>query len=117
MSEIFNLEKIFDVFNYIFSFFALNLLFMFFNIPVILFFLFVGISNIFNYLPLFLLCLLPTVPFNILIYCMNKFFKNKDLNIISDFKKGFLLSFKQSIFIMGCRTSINTCFILKYKIF
>lgn len=100
MSEIFNLEKIFDVFNYIFSFFALNLLFMFFNIPVILFFLFVGISNIFNYFPLFLLCLLPTVPsFNILIYCVNKFFKNKDLNIISDFKKGFLLSFKQSIFI------------------
>lgn len=109
MSEIFNLDKIFDVFNYIFSFFVLNLFFMIFNIPIILFFLFVGISNIFNYFPLFLLCLLPTVPtFNILIYCMNKFFKNKNIRLIKDFKSGLLLNFKQSI----CIWSVELILIL-----
>lgn len=98
MSEIFNLDKIFDIFNYIFTFFVLNLFFMLFNIPIVLFFLFVGISKVPDYLPLFLLCLLPTVPaFNVLVYCMNKFFKNKDVRLIKDFKNGLLLNFKQSI--------------------
>ena len=100
MSEYFNFNKLFDICNYIFSFLILNLFFMLLNIPILWFFLFIGISNIFTYFPLFLICLLPTFPaFNILVYCMNKFFKNKGFNLLSDFKKGLLLNFKQSFFI------------------
>lgn len=98
MQEIFNLDKIFDTFNYIFWFFVLNFFFMLFNIPVILFFLFVGISNLFNYFPLFLVCLIPTVPaFTILLYCMGKLMRTKNLEPINDFVKGFKLNFKQAI--------------------
>lgn len=100
MSEYFNFNKLFDICNYIFSFLVLNLLFMLLNIPIILFFLLVGISKISIYLPLFLLCLIPTMPaFNILVYCMRKLLKNKGFNLLSDFKKGFLLNFKQSLLI------------------
>lgn len=96
----FNFEKIFDSFNYVFWFFLLNLFFMLFNIPLILFFIFVGISNIFKYFPLFLVCLLPTMPaFTSLLYCMNKIIVNKDLNIIKDFINGIKLNFKQSFLI------------------
>lgn len=96
----FNFEKIFDSFNYVFWFFLLNLFFMLFNIPLILFFIFVGISNIFKYFPLFLVCLLPTMPaFTALLYCMNKIIVNKDLNIIKDFINGIKLNFKQSFLI------------------
>ncbi|CUQ01360.1 DUF624 domain-containing protein [Clostridium baratii] len=98
MQEIFNLDKIFDTFNYIFWFFVLNFFFMLFNIPVISFFLFVGISNLFNYFPLFLVCLIPTVPaFTILLYCMGKLMRTKNLEPINDFVKGFKLNFKQAI--------------------
>ncbi|WP_291651016.1 DUF624 domain-containing protein [Clostridium sp.] len=96
----FNFEKIFDSFNYVFWFFLLNLFFMLFNIPLILFFIFIGISNIFRYFPLFLVCLLPTMPaFTALLYCMNKIVVNKDLNIIKDFINGIKLNFKQSLLI------------------
>lgn len=100
MSEYFNFNKLFDICNYIFSFLILNLLFMLLNLPAIFFILFVGISNIFNYFPLFLICLIPLMPaFNILVYCMSKCFKNKGFNILKDFKKGFILNFKQSLII------------------
>lgn len=100
MSEIFNIDKIFDVFNYIFYFFILNLVFLFFNIPVILFMLFVGVSNITTYFPLFLLSLIPTMPaFTILIYCMDKLFKNKSLSLFTDIKKAIKFNFKQSFFV------------------
>lgn len=100
MSEYFNFNKLFDICNYIFSFLILNLLFMLLNLPAIFFILFVGISNIFNYFPLFLICLIPLMPaFNILVYCMSKCFKNKGFNLLKDFKKGFILNFKQSLII------------------
>lgn len=96
----FNFEKIFDSFNYVFWFFLLNLFFMLFNIPLILFFIFIGISNIFKYFPLFLICLLPAMPtFTALLYCMHKIIVNKDLNIIKDFTNGIKLNFKQSFLI------------------
>lgn len=99
-NSFFNFEKIFDTFNYVLCFFLLNLFFMLFNIPLILFIVFLGISNILNYFPLFLICLLPTMPtLTILFYCMNKLFKNKDVNVMKDFFNGFKLNFKQSFFI------------------
>lgn len=94
------IEKVLDVFNYVFWFFILNLLFMLFNIPLILFFTSLGISNVFNYFPLFLLCLLPTMPtFTVLLYCMNKLMVNKRLSLLKDFIKGVKSNFAQALFI------------------
>lgn len=100
LNNFFNFEKIFDYFNYIFCFFILNCIFLLFNLPAILFFIFIGISNISTYLPLFFICLVPTMPtFTILLYCMNKLLVNKDISIKYDFIKGFKLNFFQSFFI------------------
>lgn len=100
LNEIFKLDKLFDVFNYIFCFFALNVLFWGMNIPLIIFFMFVGISGTLTYFPLFLFCLIPTMPaFTIILYCMNKLYRTKNVDIIKDFVKGFKLNFKQSLII------------------
>ena len=94
------LEKILDVFNVIFWFFLLNLLFIIFNIPLILFFTSIGISNLFHYFPLFLLCLLPVMPaFTVLLYCMNKLMLNKGLSIMKDFISGVRSNFPQAFLI------------------
>ena len=57
LGELFHIEKILEVCEKILYFLKINLLFLVFNIPVLLFFLFVGISNVREYLPFFLLCL------------------------------------------------------------
>ena len=98
MQDIFDLDKIFDTFNYIFWFFMLNLFFLIFNIPVILFFIFMGINKIGEYLPLFLICLIPSAPsFTVILYCMRKLIFTKDLSLFSDLKKGLKLNFIPSI--------------------
>lgn len=100
LNEIFNLDKILETFNYIFWFFTLNLLFWVFNIPIILFFVFIGISNILTYFPLFLVCLIPVMPtFTVILYCMNKLYKNKNIEVIPCFLRGFKLNFGQALFI------------------
>ncbi|MBU3133809.1 DUF624 domain-containing protein [Clostridium gasigenes] len=100
MGDFFSLDKIFDIFNYIFWFFLLNLFFMILNIPSVSFFLFLGISNISSYFPLFLICLIPIGPsLTSLLYCTGKLIRNKDLNIINDFIKGLKLNFKQATFL------------------
>ena len=100
LNNFFNFEKIFDYFNYIFCFFILNCIFLIFNFPIFLFFIFIGISNISTYLPLFFICLIPTLPtFTVLLYCMNKLLINKDISIKTDFIKGFKLNFFQSLYI------------------
>lgn len=100
LNEIFNLDKILETFNYIFWFFTLNLLFWVFNIPIILFFVFIGISNILTYFPLFLVCLIPVIPtFTVILYCMNKLYKNKNIEVIPCFLRGFKLNFGQALFV------------------
>lgn len=100
LNEIFNLDKILETFNYIFWFFTLNLLFWVFNIPIILFFVFIGISNILTYFPLFLVCLIPVMPtFTVILYCMNKLYKNKNIEVIPCFLRGFKLNFGQALFV------------------
>lgn len=100
LNEIFNLDKILETFNYIFWFFTLNLLFWVFNIPIILFFVFIGISNILTYFPLFLVCLIPVMPtFTVILYCMNKLYKNKNIEVITCFLRGFKLNFGQALFV------------------
>ncbi len=100
LNEIFKLDKLFEVFNYIFCFFILNILFWGMNIPLIIFFVLVGINGPLTYFPLFLFCLIPTMPaFTIILYCMNKLYKNKNVEVVKDFIKGFKLNFKQSLII------------------
>lgn len=100
LNEIFNFDKILETFNYIFWFFTLNLLFWILNIPIILFFTFIGISQIFTYFPLFLVCLIPVMPsFTVILYCINKIYKNKSINLFKDFIRGFKLNFLQSLII------------------
>ncbi len=100
LSEIFNMTKLLDTFNYIFWFFVLNLLFWVFNIPLIVFFLFIGITGITAYLPLFLVCLVPAMPtFTVILYCMNKLYKNKTLSPFKDFFIGFKYNFLQSLIV------------------
>ncbi|MGL5245641.1 MAG: DUF624 domain-containing protein [Sarcina sp.] len=102
MLEAFKLEKILDFFNYVYWFFLINILFMLVNIPVILFFLFVGFSKIITYLPLFLLCLIPTAPaFTSVLYCMGKLMRVKDLEPFKDFFYGLKINFKSSL-ILWC---------------
>lgn len=100
LNEIFNFDKILETFNYIFWFFTLNLLFWILNIPIILFFTFIGISQIFTYFPLFLVCLIPVMPtFTVILYCVNKIYKNKSINLFRDFFRGFKLNFLQSLIV------------------
>lgn len=100
MTNFFNIEKLFTFFNYVFWFFILNLVFLVVNIPAVAFFMFIGISNIGTYLPLFLLALIPFGPsFTMLLYCTGKLIRNKDLDLFQDIKQGFKLNFKQSTLI------------------
>lgn len=102
MKEIFNVEKLLDIFNYIFWFLLLNIFFMVFNLPLIFFILSVGINHISEYFPLFLLCLIPFAPsLTVLIYCMGKIIKYKDLNLFKDLFNGLKINFKQS-FLLWC---------------
>lgn len=115
MHDAFNMQKIFDFFNYVFWFFLLNIFFMILNIPFILFFLFVGISNIFTYFPLFLVTLIPTgAAFTTLLFCMGKIVRDKDLSIIKDFIRGFKMNFKQSTILWCCELVL--IFILHFNI-
>lgn len=100
MNNLFNINKILTFFNYVFWFLSLNLIFMLFNIPLVLFLVFLGISNIGTYLPLFLLTLLPVAcSFTTLLYCMTKLIRTGDLDLIKDFKKSFKSNFKNSTII------------------
>lgn len=99
MNENFNLKKLFDWFDYIFYFFSLNLFFLILNIPIVWFIMFVGISKASTYLPLFLLCLIPTgTSLTAMLYCMGKLLRDKSLNVFTDFIKGIKLNLKQSLF-------------------
>ena len=60
--ELFNLERILGFCEKFLYFLKINCLFLLSNLPVLLFFLFVGISQVRIYLPLFLLCLIPAGP-------------------------------------------------------
>lgn len=99
MNENFNLKKLFDWFDYIFYFFSLNLFFLILNIPIVWFIMFVGISKASTYLPLFLLCLIPTgTSLTAMLYCMGKLLRDKSLNVFQDFMKGIKSNLKQSLF-------------------
>lgn len=78
----------------------LNVFFMIVNIPLVFFILFIGITKIFTYLPLFLICSIPVGPsFAVLLYCTGKLVRQRDKNVFSDILKGVKLNFIQALII------------------
>lgn len=100
MNHMFNLENINHFFYYVFYFLILNLFFMLCNIPLVFFMLFIGISKIFTYLPLFLVSCIPLAPsFTVLLYCTGKIVRNTDIGVFRDIAKGIKLNVLQSLLI------------------
>lgn len=61
------------------------------NLPVLLFFLFVGISQLRVYLPLFLFSLLPApLSLSALFFCMNRVTRGTQTGVFCDFKQGYM---------------------------
>lgn len=90
LSELFHLDKILDVCDKIWYFLKINLLFLVSNIPVLLFFLFVGITHVREYLPFFLVCLIPAGPaFSGVLFAMNRMFRGTYTTAWKDYKAGY----------------------------
>lgn len=97
-SEIFNMERILGVCEKICYFFMVNFLFLISNIPVLLFFLFIGISQVRTYLPLFLLCMLSVPPsFSAVVYAMNRMVQGRERGPVKDYGKGYRTDFFQKL--------------------
>lgn len=68
----------------------INCLFLLSNLPVLLFFLFVGISQVRTYLPLFLLCLIPAGPtVSAVFFSMNRMLRGTETGAWKDYKTGY----------------------------
>lgn len=95
-SEIFNIEHILGACEKICYFFVVNLFFLLSNIPVLLFFLFIGISQVRTYLPLFMLCMLTVPPsFSAVLYAMNRVVEGRERGPVKDYVKGYRTDFLQ----------------------
>lgn len=96
--EAFNMEKILGACEKLWYFIGVNILFIISNIPVLLFFLFVGISQVRTYLPLFLLCMVPMGPaLSALFYTMNRLLAKTESSAWKDYKKGYFDTWGQKI--------------------
>lgn len=72
-------------------FLMINFLFLLSNVPVLLFFLFVGISQVRTYLPLFLVCMIPAGPaLCAVFFAMNRVIHKTDTSAWKDYKTGYL---------------------------
>lgn len=101
LSEVFHIEKIFGFCEKICYFLVINLLFLIFSLPVLLFFLFVGISQVGTYLPLFLLCMLSVPPaFSAVLYTMRRLMEGREVKAVKDYWKGYKTDFFQK-FLLG----------------
>lgn len=92
----FNMEKVNEVFNYIFTFLILNILFWLFDFPIIAFVAAFGISweVIKQYYPVLIICLIPMGPaLCALFHCMNRLIRDKEIGWIKDFWKGYKRNF------------------------
>lgn len=90
LKDAFNWEKLSHFFQSIYYMLGINLWFMICNFPVLLFFLFVGISKVGTYLPLFLICLLPLAPSLCgAFYAMNRLLNKEDGGVVHDYFKGY----------------------------
>lgn len=93
-SGLFSLEKILGVCEKICYFFVINLLFVICNLPVLLFFVFIGISQVRTYLPLFLCTMLLMPPaFCAVLYAMNRLLEGRERGAVRDYLQGYRADF------------------------
>lgn len=98
--ELFHIEKVLEVCERILYFLKVNILFLLSNIPVLLFFLFVGITSVREYLPFFLLCLLPVGPaFSAVLFAMNRMLHGTETSAWKDYRTGYTDEFGKKIFL------------------
>lgn len=96
LGELFNLERILGFCEKFLYFLKINCLFLISNLPVLLFFLFVGISQVRTYLPLFLLCLIPAGPaVSAVFFAMNRILRGTETTAWKDYKAGYLDTWMQ----------------------
>ena len=87
LGELFNLERILGFCEKFLYFLKINCLFLLSNLPVLLFFLFVGISQVRTYLPLFLLCLIPAGPtVSAVFFSMNRMLRGTETGAWKDIR-------------------------------
>lgn len=125
MEELFPIEKVLGFCEKVCYFFTVNLLFIISNFPVLLFLLFIGAGRIREYLPLFLLCLVPMAPaLSSVMYTMNRLIHGTEGKALHDYKKGYCSDFLQKaglgagqlLVIIMCWTNIEF-FTLQVSIF
>lgn len=105
LSEIFSFEKFISACQYICWFLILNLLFIISNAPLIIFILGVGIDEIMNYLPFFMLCTLPLGPSLCAMFSsMRRLIKEKDVRPFYQFKRSYLQNARQSYLVSALMT-------------
>lgn len=111
-----NMDRILGMCERLMYFLGTNLCFLIGNIPVLLFFLFVGISQVRTYLPLFMLTMVFFGPaLSATFYCMNRFmdktesgvFKNFWHSYKSDWLQRFGLSAAQMLVILILWTNVE----------
>lgn len=107
LSELFHLDKILDVCEKILYFLKINLLFLASNLPVLLFFLFVGITHVREYLPFFLVCLLPAGPaFSAVLFAMNRMFRGTYTGAWKDYRAGYTDEFGKKILLAAVQGAL-----------
>lgn len=90
LSELFHIDKIMEICEKVMYFLKVNTLFLLCNLPVLLFFLFVGIGSVREYLPFFLLCLIPVGPaFSAVLFAMNRMLHGTETGAWKDFSAGY----------------------------
>lgn len=102
LNELFSVEKMLSFCEKVWYFLIANLLFVFSNIPVLLFLLFVGISQVRECLPLFLLCMLPMAPaLSAMMYVMNRLVHGTEGKVFRDYWKGYKRDYLQKLKLGG----------------
>lgn len=98
LGEVFNVEKFMGACERILYFLQINLFFWVSNIPMVLFFMFVGISQVRIYLPLFLLCVIPAGPALCgVFFAMNRVVRGTETSAWKDYRAGYADSFRKKL--------------------
>lgn len=98
MADLFNMERVMGFCEKVCYFFAVNLMFVISNLPVLLFLLFVGVSEVRTYLPLFLLCMVFMAPaLSAVFYAMNRLIRGIESGGFRDYVRGYKRDFLQNM--------------------
>lgn len=98
MANLFSMERIMGFCEKVCYFFAVNFMFVVSNLPVLAFLLFVGVSEVRTYLPIFLLCMVFMAPaLSAVFYSMNRLIRGIETGGIRDYVHGYKSDFGQKM--------------------